>query len=242
MLVEERINDIKQRLKIIKVSADENNVTDLYTNRLQQIKLPLTGLKMYLPVLEGLKLNNIEVTLDHEKINALKFRAEEYLVIVKKDIDKIVAPSQTYRKSLLEPLEKFPNTLRKNLEDSWYKYVKKQIPSIDLQFLNVLANVPGLISSVQKIKNNRQSLLDLADTLPQDNSVFAKINNLSNELSKQWEGFGNGMPTTVETFLRKTASHGASLNDLTDEVKAWLSDHNISDDFVIKAESGWSVR
>lgn len=233
MSLSQKLNNIKTRLQVVGDSSQVTQELEKYTNRLKQVSEPLQAIKNYVPICEAMRKEGIDVPVNKVKLSALKSKAREFKSKAEEDISSITTPNPDIKNNFLEPLKKLPEEIHSSLNESWYKYVKSKTPKIDEGLLNALEKVSGLRSSVQKIRFHWKNLDSFSGSLPQDKTVFSQVENSANELNKLWQEFGLGVPTTVVQFLRQTSGSGANLNAFTDEVKTWLVDHDLLDDFSI---------
>jgi hypothetical protein len=82
--------------------------------------------------------------------------------------------------------------------------------------------------------NLRSTELKVID-FPKDAQQFEQIDRAIAGLSTAWNSLkSNEVPQTVLTFLRASATHGATIDLLTPEVQNWLNEHGISRFFYIR--------
>lgn len=119
------------------------------------------------------------------------------------------------------------------LKQTWVDYKRQRIPNTNDELLGLLARIETFKPTVQTIQRilNQLKVIDF----PKDAQQFEQIDRAIDGLSTAWNSLkSNEVPQTVLTFLRASATHGATIDLLTPEVQNWLNEHGISRFFYIR--------
>lgn len=119
------------------------------------------------------------------------------------------------------------------LKQAWVDYKRQRIPNTNDELLGLLARIETFKPTVQTIQRilNQLKVIDF----PKDAQQFEQIDQAIADLSNAWNSLrSNEVPQTVLTFLRASATHGATIDLLTPEVQSWLNEHGISRFFYIR--------
>jgi len=142
---------------------------------------------------------------------------------------------EKFKLNVLKPkVDDLKNGLDRQLRQAWATYKKHRVPSTNPELLGLLAKIQTFKPTVQKIR----SLLAQIDAVdfPKDINHFQEIDQAINSLATEWNSLkSDEVPTIVLDFLRAAANvHGATVDLLTPEVKAWLYEHSVSRFFSIR--------
>lgn len=132
------------------------------------------------------------------------------------------------------------NTLKIELESylrqTWTTYKKQRIPNTNPDLLGLLEKDQEWKVTVQRVKI-RISKINAVD-FPQDSSHFQKIDQEIDHLITDWNSLSSDeVPIAVQNFLKAATTHGATLDRLTPEVKAWLDEKGFSRFFYIRVSN-----
>lgn len=119
-----------------------------------------------------------------------------------------------------------------SLKQAWVGYKNHRVPSTNEELLGLLAKIETFKPTVQVIRRilNQLKAIDF----PKDTQQFEQIDQAINDLSTAWNNLQSGeVPEAVLNFLRAAATHGATIDLLTPEVKNWLNNQGITRFFYI---------
>jgi len=142
-------------------------------------------------------------------------------------------------------IEKFKSTILQNrvstlkselegyLKQAWADYKRQRTPNTNDELLELLARIETFKPTVQTIQRllNQLKVVDF----PKDVQQFEQIDQAIDDLSIAWNSLKSSeVPEAVLNFLRATATHGATIDLLTPEVRNWLNDQGITRFFYIR--------
>lgn len=134
-------------------------------------------------------------------------------------------------KSQLECLAK---ALYGNLIAVWVKHIEGLGQSID--YLEPFSRVEQCTLIIRKIELELEGLDKLKVTLPQDDEPFRQAMQHQKEIQKLVSQLDlKDVPPAVQKFLKAINTSGVTLNDVTDEIHAWLAKRNMLKSFHITA-------
>ncbi len=119
---------------------------------------------------------------------------------------------------------------------AWQARVAANSEMASAEILAALGGVPQYRPVVARIGILKDRVAMLAKSVPVDiPSGLAELESIMNAYAAAWgEMTGDGIPLAVIAFLRAAAGQGASLDELTDDVRSWLIARNLLSLFRIK--------
>ena len=131
-------------------------------------------------------------------------------------------------------LENLAKTLYGNLISVWVEHLEGLGQSID--YLEPFARVAQCAPIIRKIKLELESLDALKAALPQDVAPFRQAMQHQKEIQKLVSQLNlKDVPPAVQKFLKAINTSGVTLDDVTDEIHAWLAKKNMLKSFHITA-------
>lgn len=131
-------------------------------------------------------------------------------------------------------LDSLTNTLRRNLNSVWVEHLKGLGQSID--HLEPFTRVEQCTSIIQRIKLELESLTALTTSLPQDTEPLRRAIQHQKEIQRLVSQLDlKDVPPAVQKFLKAINTSGVTLNDVTDDIYAWLAKRNMLKSFHVTA-------
>ena len=129
----------------------------------------------------------------------------------------------------------FAASLEGQLLNAWRVHAVSQVPNVTPEVLNVLARIGALRPQVDRIWAGLRDLESRAARLPATETEIDELDRKVREVSEAWNEFDTShLPVDVWQFLKEAAGSGAALARLTDPVRAWLEEHELSSAFAIR--------
>lgn len=130
--------------------------------------------------------------------------------------------------------EGLAKALNSNLKSVWEHYLNGLGQSID--YLEPFAGVAKCAPIIRNIKLEMQSLSELTASLPLDPEPFRQAIQHQKEIQKLVLQLDlKDVPPAVQKFLKAINTSGVTLDDVTDEIFAWLGKKNMLKSFHIRA-------
>lgn len=118
------------------------------------------------------------------------------------------------------------------LKQAWVGYKSQHIPNTDDELLGLLEKIETFKPTVKMIQRLLNQLK--AVDFPKDAQQFERVDQAIDTLSDAWSNLkSNEVPEAVLDFLRAAATHGASIDHLTPEVRSWLDEQGIARFFYV---------
>ncbi|MEG4276090.1 hypothetical protein QUA62_01115 [Microcoleus sp. MON1_C1] len=138
------------------------------------------------------------------------------------------------KKNFTSRIEQLQNSLREQLNQSWWLYRNQNKPSTNNEILNLLDKVSAFKPTVQRIRSLDSQIQD-SNSIPQSSEDFDKVDRLIEQLKQCWEGLNSDeVPEAVLRFVKEAANEGATRGLLTPEVEDWLTKHRLIDSLRIR--------
>lgn len=166
--------------------------------------------------------------IDTAALNSLREQLTQLGKAYRDNPDQIAAPDGRYRYALWEPLGALPTNLGETLLTSWQAYCAALTPHQQSGVLEVLSGVPGLQQDALRIAGLRDELDRRSRALPWNETDLVRVSDLAAKIDLEWKSIeGTGIPADVLNFLKKASVGGASLPELTAEVRTWLEERSL---------------
>ncbi len=190
------------------------------------------------------ELQGISIYLENMSSIVFLFRKEGFSVDVN---DMINHPAELFRKlhknwigdkkSIIKPNDFFRRIEYKNIEleirdrlqKQWQDFIENKKPSINMEHLNVLEQIPDLFDVVSQLKDKLEQLDELKHQLPLKEDEFKLVISFSSEMTELLEQLSSSdIPDSVSNFLRKAGTiEGIDLAEITTEILDWLKENNL---------------
>lgn len=157
--------------------------------------------------------------------SALIMRCKKVRADFDKNWEKTVRET-SIKTNLIDPAsDHIDRKIQKNLRDEWRAYVDERAPKFTKASLAPLSS-SGFGDAVDAISKLLDEISGLRDDLPQDRASISRVQEAANEASELFEELEK-IPEAARNFLAKAARGDALITDLSDEVKAWLAEHQM---------------
>lgn len=124
--------------------------------------------------------------------------------------------------------------LRVNLKTAWETYVDANTVRVDTNLLQNLEGVPGLRTQIAGVKALKSNLESKRLHVPDSDEDITAFHTAASNLENKWKALqSQDVPAAVLEFLQLAGAGGASLDLLTDEVRAWLRAQNLEPSFQV---------
>ncbi|MEG4810140.1 hypothetical protein QUA82_20650 [Microcoleus sp. F8-D3] len=227
MLLQKSTQLIKLSEKKINLQKYAENLQG-FQSRQQQIEQAVAET---IPLVQSLRafrqkgITNFHLTQKAEILLIFIANVEEGF---KKDPEWIIPPNENFnKKNFTSRIDQLQNSLREQLNQSWWLYRNQNKPSTNNEILNLLDKVSAFKPTVQQIRKLDWEIQQ-SNSIPQSSEDFERVDRLIEQLKQCWEGLNaDEVPEAVLRFLRVAANEGATLGLLTPEVKDWLAKHDL---------------
>lgn len=175
-----------------------------------------------------------ELTATKESVRRLADRFNE----APKSVTLKQATRWTKLTNTLDSLVTSLDTLQ---QQDWKRYFSDSLfagLSADRRRSTLNQNLPGNKASMERYSELYARFNKYRNTIPPTVESMQEVHECSEQLSKITFVEVEDMPASVRKFFDASAtSGGASLSLITDEVKAWLQDHNLIGSYVVRAKA-----
>ena len=147
-----------------------------------------------------------------------------------------IIPNENFnnKKNFTSRIEQLQNSLREQLNQSWWLYRRQKMPSTNNEILNLLDKVSAFKPTVERIRSLDLQIRE-SHSIPQSIEDFEKVDRLIEQLKQCWDRLdADEVPEAVLHFLRVAANEGATRSLLTPEVEDWLTKHRLIDSLRIR--------
>jgi hypothetical protein len=131
--------------------------------------------------------------------------------------------------------EKFATDGRACAEATWAQFMPRAKPSVDANQLTQAEQQNDFKAIVAKLKNRVKDAERLGKTPPANEENFAEIESAWDDIREMMAALPDVTddPVVQEFLKAANSSSGASIDLLTDEVRAWLHENRIADKYRI---------
>ncbi len=231
---------LQKSTQLIKLSQDKINLQkdaenlQGFQSRQQQIEQAVAET---IPLVQSLRafrqkgITNFHLTQKAEILLTFIANVEAEF---KKNPEWIIPNENFNKKNFTSRIEQLQNSLREQLNQSWWLYRNQNKPSTDNEILNLLDKVSAFKPTVQRIRSLDWHIQE-SNSIPESSEDFERVDRLIEQLKQCWDGLNaDEVPEAVLRFLRVAANEGATRALLTPEVEDWLTKHRLIDSLRIR--------
>jgi hypothetical protein len=211
-----RVRKLVEQSKNVASTSRANQSLMTREEQVAQIREDLDNVERHRGVLAEVGISPIS---EKKATSALIAKCRALTDLVENDWE-LFAGDTSFFAAFKDPCAKIAQARTKALTESWTTYAEGLIATVPK---DLLAGV-GLDELGQEIRQAFNEAKALASKLPADPSRARDLaNSIKNVISKLERV--DKIPGSVKVFLERTHSEeGAGLEDLTDEVRAWLAE------------------
>lgn len=230
------LSNIVSELDGLQKRAKQAQLFERRANELETPSVELQQLEPSIHVLQELQIR--AQTIESQTVAAVGGRINDlrtrYLLDKNVMIDPF--PKENIRYVLYAALEQLPDKALDALLKAWGEWSRKQLPSVDDDVLMLLERIEALRTPVLNIRRLLADAEGICSVLPKDRESVVRLTALGDTMRDTWHNLtGDGVPLTVLAFLRKAiTAEGAKLQDLTQEVLGWMSEHGLSNSLRVR--------
>ena len=212
-------------LKDFKTLQDSSNESQKFIGR----NTELNAISVYLENISSIvflfRKEGFSVDID----DIINYAAELFNNLYKtwlEDKKSIIKSNDFFRRVDLKNIE---SEIRDRLQKQWQDFIENKKPSINMEQLNVLEQIPDLSNVVYKLKEKLEQLDELKDELPLEEDDFKLVISSSSEMDQLLKQLSSSnIPDSVSNFLRKAGTiEGIDLAEITTEILDWLKENNL---------------
>ena len=221
----EQTNQLINELKNFKTLQDSSNESQKFIGR----NTELNAISVYLENISSIvflfRKEGFSVDID----DIINYAAELFNNLYKtwlEDKKSIIKSNDFFRRVDLKNIE---SEIRDRLQKQWQDFIENKKPSINMEQLNVLEQIPDLSNVVYKLKEKLEQLDELKDELPLEEDDFKLVISSSSEMDQLLKQLSSSnIPDSVSNFLRKAGTiEGIDLAEITTEILDWLKENNL---------------
>lgn len=195
-----------------------------------------TSLRTAKASLERMQAAGIALDFIPNDAEALAAKAVTLRDSVKTDPATLNDPPFNLKFDFVDRINSLCSGARKAMLAAWQARVAQNSEMASPEILAALSTVPQYKPVVARIGVLKEQVAMLADSVPADISVgITQLKKIMDAYAAAWgEMTADGIPKAVIAFLRAAAGQGATLDQLTDEVRGWLDARSLLPLFRIK--------
>lgn len=239
MTLSQRAQAISATVRDLKALEIRAKQAELFEKRANDLELPAVNLRrLEAPIAVFLEQKIVATAVDVSVVTAVKSRIKdlESRYLLDKNVMLDPFPNEDIRYVLNSSLQQLPDRLGAALLESWREWSRRQLPSVDDEVLTLLEKIQALCAPAREVKRLKQEAERLCSSLPTDKEAVTQLTALASAMTETWIRLtGEGVPLPVLAFLRKAITpEGARLQDLSQEVRSWMSEHGLSDSLRVR--------
>lgn len=127
-------------------------------------------------------------------------------------------------------LSSIVNEINNDLTNKWKEYIEDNKPSLNMEQLNILENIPDLTDKVSNLKISLDEINELKNTLPNNKDKFKLVIEITKNMNELWNELSSqNIPKEAMDFLKKAGSYeGIDLSEVTPGILLWLQEHQLT--------------
>ncbi|MCA2411256.1 hypothetical protein [Rhizobium leguminosarum] len=217
----------------LKATADEAEQFQSRANQLTTVSDKLSRTRISLK-----NMREAGVTVDFVPADGMTLadRAKALRAAISNNPSAVNDPPFNIKHEFLDRVAAINSAAERTITASWKSYVRRRADFGSSDVLDALNAIPQFRPSVSKIRQCRNAVEALGNSLPVDpKATISSLNTLVAEHEKSWSDLSaEDISSDVVKFIRDAASDGASLTSFSEEVKKWLDARNLTAAFRIR--------
>lgn len=222
--------------RIEKLRSDEAIASEAkhFETRAAQIEQLANDLRSATKIVELFRNNRVNSSVPSPPTGLISF-AESMKRLLENDRASVVSDTGGFGQKFKTPLEKYTDRAKSTVTSAWEKHVDKSTPNVNEDMLSVLIKVKGFADSVSTVRKRFTEYRVHRTRTPTCADDICSFDRALEELRKALGSLGSDdLPEEVVNFMRRAGLQGVPLDELSEEIRSWLFEHELLGRFVIK--------
>ena len=183
---------------------------------------------------ELLRNHGVKISVPSPPSGLISF-ADDMKRLLEEDPASVVSDTGGFGQRFKGPAEKLVDRLGGTARSAWERHVDKNTPDVSDDLLSVLAKVKGFAASVSTAQKRLAQYRAHRMKTPQSLDDVCSFNGALDELQEGLRSLGSDkLRPEIVNFIRRAGLQGVPLDELSDETRDWLVEHELLGHFVVK--------
>ena len=230
----QRINEVSDNLQSLDSAKRRGQELQRLATRCQQLEITCQQLQKARDAEEVLVKSLGALPKTPRVSKDLIAKQAELRALLEKDWVAFAVNRDVHTK-LTQRLENFTDRLSQYLKSVWQRHLASVIPDLDANSVDTLRNA-GFKDEAERLAALLYKLSQAKRQLPDSAEVVNRITEWALD-AKSIISSLEGLPEPAKRFLAKASHSGATIDELTSEIREWLASKGMLDLFIIKTRS-----
>jgi urease gamma subunit len=228
MLIE-RARNVKDKVEDLEAARQNRERENRFQNRHEKLRRLVEEVQPLASELRVLREEGIDIDYQGGNLDQIVQRIET----IKDEFDSEAAwiiQDENDLSDLDKWIRRHRDKIQRKLQSTWRDYYQAQVPDFSDDLLNVLRRFDDFRGAVQTIRERSRQLQEWKDNPPDTKDSLSTFQELAEERRATWEQLrSDEMSEDVLSFLVDAGTEGATVEQLTDEVRTWLDQNDLLD-------------
>jgi hypothetical protein len=220
----ERLADLEPKIGLLRRANEERSALQALRARGTQVAAARAALAEQFEILARVERLGGKVVSRPRVSASLRDKPSALSVRLETNTAEAAVDSQ-WVPSFLSPLGTFSEKLKAVVLEAWQALVDRHVQPVSDDVLGQFERI-GLDARVREVRSARDRIKELRSRAPASDSALASIVTLADTMANEL-GALEAVPPSVRAFIAKATKHDACLEDLTNEVQAWLRGNDL---------------
>lgn len=221
-----RTEQLIGRLKNFESLQQSSNESKRFIERSEKLKKIAKEIEQIVLIVELFRRQGFEV--DIEKLLAYPHSLFEKLKVKWED-DKhsVIEAHEFFNKVRFNKIEQ---DVQSKLKEQWQEFISKNRPSLNMEQLDSLVNIPDLKGVVIELREHLKTLNSLPNTFPPNQDAnFQYVISITDKMKELWNQLDSkNIPEEMMSFVKRAGkSEGVNLEEITPKIITWLKENNL---------------
>lgn len=220
-----RTDQLISRLTNFESLQTSSNERKRFIERGEKLKKITKEIEQIVFIVELFRRQGFEV--DVENLLAYAYSLFEKLKVKwEEDKHSIIDAHEFFNKVRFNKIEQ---EVQSKLEEQWQEFISKNRPSLNMEQLDSLVNIPDLKGVVIELREHLKTLNSLPDTFPNQDANFQYVISITDKMKELWNQLDSkNIPEEMMRFVKRAGkSEGVNLEEVTPEIIIWLKENNL---------------
>lgn len=226
MLIQ-RAKNVKDKVGTLETARQNRERENRFQNRHEKLRRLVEEVQPLASELRVLQEEGIDIDYQGDNLDQIIQRIET----IKGEFDSEAAwiiQDENDLSDLDTWIRRHRDKVQRKLQSAWRDYYQDQVPEFSEDLLSVLSRFDDFRGPVETIRECGEQLQNWKENPPDTKESLSNFQELAEERRATWEQLrSDEMSEDVLSFLVDAGTEGATVDQLTDEVRTWLDQNEL---------------
>jgi hypothetical protein len=228
-MLTDQAKQVQEDVEALKTARRNRKQEDRFRSRREKLRGLVQDVLPPVRTLRVLHENGINVEYEDENLDQTTQRIETIRRKFQEEPSWIIR-SENDLSDLDKWIRRHRDKIQRRVQSAWRDYYQDQVPDLSEDLLRVLEQFDDFRQAVKTIRERGGQLKNWKEDPPQTDDALSAFQKMAQQRRATWEQLrSDEMSEDVLDFLVDAGTKGASVDQLTDEVRTWLEKNGLLD-------------